>query len=148
MIDADQSRRIRRLSELARRVIRAAEWWAHHSAMPDAQIDAHLAPHSGHLLLALVLETRSVSSVLLGEVGIDSARARAALNAHTFHAETGINGVLDEAFAHADRLGNHYTGTEHLLLALTTDAAAAARLSTAEIDLAHLQARVERYLTR
>lgn len=142
MIDQDRSRRVRRLSELARRVIRAADTWAQHGASPDDTPTTQ----PGHVLLALLLETRSVSSALVIEAGIDLAQARSVL--YNGGTNAGIDGMLDDAFAHALRLGSHYVGTEHLLLALTTDSASNAVLSAAGVDIDRLRTRVEGYLTR
>lgn len=144
MIDHETARRLRRLSELARRVLRAAESWAGHSAPALPQ----RVPHSGHILLALVLETRSFSSGLLREAGVDLAHARAFIAAHPFQDEDSFLALIDSAFAHAARLGSHYTGTEHLLLALTTDADALACFLDAGIDVTRLRERVESVLAR
>lgn len=142
MIDDHPYRRSRRLSELARRVLRAAEMWAAHS-------ETHAAVQPAHLLLALLLETRSAASSLVRESGVELAHIHAALElAAAIEMQMGIEGALDAAFAHADRFGSHYVGSEHLLLALTTEANTAALLLEVGINLDDLRARVEVYLMR
>jgi ATP-dependent Clp protease ATP-binding subunit ClpA len=125
----------RRLSELARRVIRAAEMWAAHNGDDSAVQPAHL-------MLALVLETRSPAAALMRASGIDLTRVQIAL---AMDSAVGIDPALHEAYVHAERLGSHYIGSEHLLLALTTQSDAAAVLIEIGIDLDDLRTRVERY---
>ncbi len=128
----------RRLSELARRVLRAAEMWAAHNRDTTAVQPAHL-------LLALVLETRSPASALMRASGIDLAHIQIAL---AVHSAAGIAPALYEAHFHAERFGSHYIGSEHLLLALTTQPDAAALLREIGIDLDNLRSRVEDYIAR
>lgn len=128
----------RRLSELARRVIRAAEMWAAHNGD-----DSIIQP--AHLLLALVLETRSPASALMRASGVDLARVQIAL---AIESAVGIDPALHEAYFHAERLGSHYIGSEHLLLALTTQSEAAAILLEIGIDPNDLRSRVERHFAR
>ncbi|PJF25047.1 MAG: hypothetical protein CUN53_14760 [Phototrophicales bacterium] len=125
----------RRLSELARRVIRAAEMWAAHNGNNSVVQPAHL-------LLALVLETRSPAAALMKASGIDLARVQIAL---AIDSEIGIDPALHEAYFHAERLGSHYIGSEHLLLALTTQSDAAAVLIEIGIDPDDLRLRVEHH---
>jgi ATP-dependent Clp protease ATP-binding subunit ClpC len=129
----------RRLSELARRVIRAAEMWAAHGG-------GGAAVKPAHLLLALVLETRSPASALMRASGVSPAHVQIALAADS--SAVGIDLTLDEAYSHAARLGSHYIGSEHLLLALTTHPDAAALLIAIGVDLDDLRSRVEDYFAR
>lgn len=99
----------RRLSELARRVIYAAQ------ALASGDAGA------AHVLLALALERRSFSSALLLEHRLDVAGLSLALEQPNGAVPRGLDALLERAYAHAERLGNHYIGTEHLLLAISSD---------------------------
>jgi len=98
-----------------------------------------------HLLLALVLETRSPAAALMRASGIDLARVQIAL---AVDSAAGIDLALHEAYIHATRLGSHYIGSEHLLLALTTHPDAVTLLLEIGIDLDDLRSRVEHHFAR
>lgn len=103
------TRRSARLSELSRRVISAAEQMAagfHHPA-----------PGLGHLLLALLMETRSPVSTLLQDTGLDEIRLRNGLLERDPILLVDIEPILTKVLT----LGSHYTGTEHLLMTFILD---------------------------
>lgn len=142
VIDHDPTRRTRRLSELARRVLRAADLLA---LRPD---DDFSRPLPGHVLLALLLEGRSASALLARESGVDAALVQVALDEGAYlDGVLGVESVLEDAFTHAERLGSHYTGTEHLLLALTHNPSASALLLYAGVEPERLRLLVETHLT-
>jgi hypothetical protein len=126
----DHEHRPLRLSELARRVIYAAQTLA--------DVDEAGAVH---VLLALAQERRSVSAALLREARLDEALER-----WNGAAPRGLEALLEQAYAQAERLGNHYTGTEHLLLALSRDPAMAALLTDLGADADALYHKLERHL--
>jgi ATP-dependent Clp protease ATP-binding subunit ClpA len=106
-------RRNVRLSELSRRVINAAE-------QLSLSLD-HQMIGLGHLLLVLMRERRSLTSAILRDHALDEARIQQALDRQDATALVSIETVLVQSEEHAQNLGSHYTGTEHLLLAMLVD---------------------------
>jgi len=104
------AKRKARLSELSRRVLNAAEQMA-------VALD-HPAVGLGHLLLVLYLEQRSPTSKILRENGLNTNPLRAGLRQRDPGLMLGVEMLLVPAVEQAQSLGSHYTGTEHLLLAL------------------------------
>ncbi len=108
-----RARRDARLSELSRRVLNATQ------AM-SVTLD-HQTVGLGHLLLVLLLEKRSQTSSLLRECGLDETRLRQGLKQRDPTLLVSVESVLEQATEAAEMLGDHYTGTDHLLLMLTID---------------------------
>ncbi len=97
-----------------------------------AYLEAEKLKHSSigteHLLLGLLLEDGGIAGRVLRELGIDPERVRELVIRNSadlrmeapekleLSAET--QQVLEYAVEEARRLGNHYIGTEHLLLAI------------------------------
>jgi ATP-dependent Clp protease ATP-binding subunit ClpA len=106
-------RRSARLSELSRRVITAAEQEA--LARDDPTIGI------SHLLLVLIRERRSSIPSVLEKVALQAQRIDALLRDGDPDALHPIDTVMLKASDQARALGSHFTGTEHLLLALTTE---------------------------
>lgn len=102
-----------RLSELSRRVINAAEQLAFSLDHPGAGI--------GHLLLVMAQETRSPTSPLLLACGLDEALLRDGLAQGEALLLLSIDPVLGQVGELVQQTDSHYTGTEHLLLALVRD---------------------------
>lgn len=130
------ARRTARLSELSRRVIGSAEQIAIALDHPTVGI--------GHLLLALQLEERSPMAALLRASGLDEARLRVCLDKRDPLPLESVELVLAQAQDHADNMGSHYTGTEHLLLALALTHAGAELLRVCGADPAALVAELAR----
>ena len=104
-------------------------------ALQDAQEHARVAgfglPQSGHLLLALVQEPNSFSTLLLGRQGVTPQAVSAEVArlapsnqprmtpppTKSAWAESRAQ-MLDAGRREAQNLGDNYVGTEHLLLAL------------------------------
>lgn len=107
----DVLRQNARLSELSRRVINAAEQTA-------VALD-HPAIGLGHLLLALAQERRGVTATILAQSGLNAAQLRAELDAREDALLTSIEVAINQAIDQAGRLGSHYVGADHLLLAMT-----------------------------
>jgi ATP-dependent Clp protease ATP-binding subunit ClpC len=133
------ARRDARLSELARRVMAAAEQFAAH------QND--VLPGMGHLLLALYREQRSSTSYLLRASHLVEARLLRLLDDEAVIALTGFDEVLVQAVDYADRLGSHFVGTEHLLLALVLDPAGTELLEQVGAPVDDLRERVSHRLS-
>ena len=82
-----------------------------------------------HLLLGLIRESGGVAGRVLQELGIEEERVREILDELAADIETeekpetidlshGVQELLEMAIDEARRVGHHYIGTEHLLLAL------------------------------
>lgn len=100
-----------RLSELARRVLAAAE--------QNALALEHASPGIGHLVLALVQERRGVTSTLLQHSGLNTADLEAGIERREDLLLNSLEGVMQTATMEAAKLGSHYLGADHLLLAIT-----------------------------
>jgi ATP-dependent Clp protease ATP-binding subunit ClpA len=116
-VNLEITRRMARLSELSRRVLNAA-----------AQLADDRPVGLGDLLLVLAREQRSIVSRLLRANGLQHTSLAAAVAASRFDlhlstraSESALEDVIDHAVDLAGQLETHYTGTEHLLLALTLD---------------------------
>jgi ATP-dependent Clp protease ATP-binding subunit ClpA len=113
-------RRHARFSELSRRVLNAAD---------ELSISMdHQTIGIGHLMLALVSERRGQTTNLLLESGLDVGRVQRDLERQDAALLVSIEPLLNQALEISEQYSSHYTGTDHLLLALTTDAAAIALL--------------------
>jgi len=136
-LDLQMAKHMARLSELSRRVINAAEQLALSLEHPAVGI--------GHLLLELAQEARSPTCQLLRDSGLDTARLHDGLVAGDrvllVHIEPMFGYVLDLV----EKVGSHYTGTEHLLLALLADPAGRAALEIygAQVDILERRLRRE-----
>jgi ATP-dependent Clp protease ATP-binding subunit ClpA len=123
-----------RYSELVRRVVNAAE--------QHAQALGHATPGAGHLLAALLHERRGSARMLLTTCGVDVERLHADLSDGHADLLGGAQGALSGALELSTAAGSHYTGTEHLLLALVNLPACAARLTVYGADIDRLTAAV------
>jgi ATP-dependent Clp protease ATP-binding subunit ClpC len=124
-----------RLSELSRRVLNAAAQLALSLDHPNVGI--------GHLLLTMAQETRSPTSPLLLNCGLDESRLRD----HLAHGDAlllvSIDPTLSQLRELAEQVGSHYVGTEHLLLALMHDPAGQAALHTYGVRLEILERQLQ-----
>lgn len=135
------AKREARLSELAKRVVNAAEQLA---VMLD-----HPTVGLGHLLMVMLNERRSPVSKLLKSSGLDDALLKQSLSRKDTKLLFNVEMTLRLAFEQAERMGNHYTGTEHLLLVLTVEPAGVTILRQYGIKNPELvRARVEGMLKR
>lgn len=110
-----------RLSELSRRVMYAAEQLA--ISLGHSQVGI------GHLLLVMARERRSTTSPMLLACGLDETRLRDGLARGDGLLLVSIDRILNQVRDLVERVGSHYTGTEHLLLALVNDPAGQAALN-------------------
>jgi ATP-dependent Clp protease ATP-binding subunit ClpA len=121
-LSIEAAKRMARLSELTRRVLNAASQVAAQEKEQSAGVD--------HLLLVLAREGRSRASRILRECGLNETALQAALGQmppeNELTSEALLVDVIDHAVDRADQLGTHYTGTDHVLLAL-------ARIHTAPV---------------
>lgn len=132
-LSLEVAKRTARLSELSRRVLNAAAQLAAQEPGQNIRLE--------HLVLVLARETRSPVSRLLQDCGLQPA-ALVAPNplwrGPQMPFEFLVNEVIDHAVDRADQLGTHYTGTEHLMLALAENSYGAGLLRTAGVDLNRL----------
>ncbi|MFN8375503.1 MAG: Clp protease N-terminal domain-containing protein [Anaerolineae bacterium] len=129
------ARRAARLSELSRRVINAAE-------QLSVTLD-HPTVGLGHLLLVLLREKRSPISNLLFKSGLRQMRLRRGLKARDEVLLLSIEQSLTLAQETAESRGSHYTGTEHILLTLTTSAEGVDLLERYGADPEKIRQRIE-----
>jgi ATP-dependent Clp protease ATP-binding subunit ClpA len=131
-------RRSARLSELSRRVLNAAAKIADENRHGSAGLE--------HLLLVLAREHRSLATRMLLEAGINHEQLAEDLRAHQLDsvlAATALDEVLAQAMDQAEKLGTHYTGTDHLLLAMTLDDEAISLLEHYEVNVDYLRGRLQ-----
>ncbi len=139
-LDLQTAKRNARLTELSRRAITAAEQMA-------VSLD-HPTVGLGHLLLVMLQEERSPVAALLRGAGLDESALRGDLQTGGGDLLVSVEVVLDRALDHAEGVGSHYTGTEHLLLTLTTDETGRDLLRRYGIDADDLRGRVQSQLRR
>lgn len=128
------AKRRARLSELSRRVINAAEQTAVSMDHPTVGI--------GHLLLVLLLEKRSPTSPLLQRAGLEESRLSQGLARHDPLLLVSIEVILSKVLDEVERVGSHYTGTDHLLLTITSDSNGRAMLQAYSLDPDNLRQQV------
>jgi ATP-dependent Clp protease ATP-binding subunit ClpA len=107
----DTVRTNKRISELGRRVLNAAEQTAFSLEHPTVGI--------GHLLLALVKERRGVTSDILQRSGLDVFHLQIGLGKRDPLLLFSVESIINAAIEQADKLGSHYVGADHLLLTLS-----------------------------
>lgn len=127
-----------RLSELSRRVLNAAEQLAIRHDHPVIGI--------GHLMLALSNERRSVTSAYLQQSGLDHGQLQHDIERGNQRLFITMEAVLQEAINQADKMGNHYLGADHLLLALTNDTQAVALMHHYGVSVDKVRRLLEKYL--
>jgi len=132
-----QVRRNARLSELSRRVINAAE-------QLSIALD-HETVGLGHLLLVLMREHRSFVAGLL-QNAVTETQVQTLLDQGNPAALVSIEMMVSQSVECAQKLGNHYTGTEHLLLTLLTNNDGVNLLRQLEIEPEKLHTEVEEKL--
>ncbi|MBC8170295.1 MAG: hypothetical protein H7X77_01425 [Anaerolineae bacterium] len=106
-------RRNARFSELSRRVLNGAERLSISRDHPTIGI--------GHLLLALVTEQRGIATRALADSGLNQGYLRRDLEQGQPALLISIENLLNESIEISEQHSSHYTGTEHLLLALISD---------------------------
>jgi ATP-dependent Clp protease ATP-binding subunit ClpC len=143
-ISIEAAKRLARLSELSRRVLNAASQLAAQDHDQPAGLD--------HLLLVLAREQRSIVSRILRDCGLNEPALEAALGQmpveHDLTPSALLEDVIDQAVDRADQLGTHYTGTDHMLLALAKNPHGARLLQQHGVNLEHLLAAIYRDLLR
>jgi len=116
-----------RLSELSRRVLNAAEQLA-------IKLD-HPVISLGHLLVALSQERRGVTATFLKQSGLNTDALEAKMATRDRLVFISLERVLEEAINQAEKLGSHYLGADHILLAMTLDTEAIAMMSRFEVSV-------------
>ncbi len=142
-LSIEAAKRTARLSELSRRVLNAAEQLA--SVRTE-----HQPTRLDHLLLVLARERRSMSSRILRECGLNLPRLEEDMENQKdgILQEAVVEEVIDQAVDRADQLGTHYTGTDHILLALAQNPAGAQLLAEVGVNPARLIDALYQHLAR
>jgi ATP-dependent Clp protease ATP-binding subunit ClpA len=92
--------------------------------------------------LALTQERRSVAKNMLIESQCNIEQLQQIVPRvprHSIEAQTVIDQILDRAVDRAEAMGSHYTGTEHILLAMTMNPRSQHMLAEYGIDVGQLQ---------
>lgn len=134
----EQARLSARLSELARRVISAAEQYATASDHPTVGL--------GHLLIALLNERRGIVPQLIRGTPLTVTQLQHDLDMGDALLLARLDGALDQASELAKDYSNHYVGTEHLVLAMLLDPASQALLERYGVNRIKLKSAVEQQL--
>ncbi len=138
-IALERAQRAARLSELSRRVISRASLIAAETQQPEATLL--------HLVMALVQEKRSPAGQILRDCGLDEDQiAWDAVIGIVPSSPDDLETVLDDAVFAAERLGDHYTGTDHIVLVLGQNRHGARLLRRYGVDTDALQRRIRAIL--
>jgi ATP-dependent Clp protease ATP-binding subunit ClpA len=128
-------RRLARFSEIARRVLVGAEQLSVNLDHPTVGL--------GHLLVALLSEQRGKATRILREGGLDAGVLERDLrNTSSNLLLISVEAVLNEALELSEQQNQHYTGTEHLILALCQNSTSAQLLRAYGIQPEILRHRV------
>lgn len=131
-ISIDEARRMARFTEMARRILNGAEYEATSLGYRGVAIE--------QVLLVLCRDQRNVAGRVMRELGTNVDEWEALLS------RASDPSVLDEVFklavVIAIRMGDHYTGTDHLLLAIAEHARGAAILAEMGLEPEHVQYRL------
>jgi ATP-dependent Clp protease ATP-binding subunit ClpA len=137
-LSIEGAKRSAHLSELSRRALNAA-----------AQLATQCgddSPGLEHLMLVLARERRSPASRILHQYGLDQAALEAEIKQVGAETERNAEGLLEDVIDHAvdraDQLGMHYTGTDHILLALAENPHGATLLQKYDIEAQHIIAAI------
>ena len=110
-VSLEEARRMARFSEMARRILNGVEAEARRRGHPYVAIE--------HVLLVLLQDQRSVAGRVMRELGTAPALLNTLLDGAADL--TPLDEALSMAVALAIRMGDHYTGSGHLLLAIASD---------------------------
>jgi len=133
-IPLEEALKMARVSEMARRILNGAHTEARRFGHEEISVE--------HVLLALCHDQRNVAGRVMRELGVDVNLLRVLISSAP--ALTPLDEALKLATVLAIRLGDHYTGTDHLLLAMAHHTRAAAVLAAVGLD----PARIERVLRK
>jgi len=137
-IGLEKGLRLARLSELSRRVLSRAN-------MIADDYDQHPVDLM-HLLLALAQEKRSPGALTLPRCGLNQTALQDALRRPHLSTATHLEEVLDEAVFYAEQMGSHYTGTDHIIMALARHERGMWLLLKFRVDVERLQREVTQLL--
>jgi ATP-dependent Clp protease ATP-binding subunit ClpA len=137
-VGIDSFRRMTSFSELAHRIL--------NGAIEEAARAGHGTVGVEHLLLVLCRDRRNVAGRVLRELGVDVGVVESLVAQLTFPAS--LAPVFEVAVAEAAWLGDHYLGTDHLLLAICQDPAGGRLLHYLGSDAKAVQARLYDLMAR
>jgi ATP-dependent Clp protease ATP-binding subunit ClpA len=127
-----------RLSELSRRVLNAAEQRA-------VQLD-HPIVDLGHLLVALANERRGPTQGFLSQSGFNVPKLKNEMDVPARFSFVSLESVLEEAMNQAEKLGSHYLGADHILLALSINPQASEMLTRFDVSVEKLRRILQKHL--
>lgn len=139
-IGLERDKRLARLSELSRRVLVRAALIAEDCEQDEVDLM--------HLVLALADERRSPAGRILLRCGLEVERLRDASAQPRLFISEAMENVIDEAVRAAERLGNHYTGSDHLVLTLAHDRRGGRLLMQFGVNLLMLMEEMENLMRR
>jgi ATP-dependent Clp protease ATP-binding subunit ClpA len=99
-----------------------------------------------HLLLALAQEKRSPAALSLHRCGLNLTALQDALRRPHVSTAAHLEEVLDEAVFYAEQMGSHYTGTDHIIMALARHERGMWLLLKFRVDVERLQREVTHLL--
>ncbi|MBI2164915.1 MAG: ATP-dependent Clp protease ATP-binding subunit [Chloroflexi bacterium] len=147
------SRGFEKFSERARRVLSLAQ--------EEAQRFSHNYIGTEHVLLGLVRESEGVGARVLGNLGVDLAKVRSAVEFIIGKGDRPVSGenigltprakkVIELAVDEARRTNQHYIGTEHLLVGVLREGegVACGVLESLGVTLEKVRAEVQRILSQ
>jgi ATP-dependent Clp protease ATP-binding subunit ClpA len=123
-ISLDEARKMARVSEMARRILNGAQFEARRFGHKEVAIE--------HVLLVLCRDRRNVAGKVMRELGVNVNLLRVLISSASELSP--LDEVLRLATVLAIRLGDHYTGTGHILLAIAQHTRGAAVLAAAGLD--------------
>jgi ATP-dependent Clp protease ATP-binding subunit ClpA len=141
-MDLQFVKRSARLSELSRRVISAAEQMAADDSGASTQPSAGI----GHLLLVLLLESRSSMSSLLRESNLREDHLRDGLAERDPALMVSVESILNQALDPVESVGSShssYTSTDQILLTLALDPEGAGVLRAYGVNVNRLLRRLK-----
>jgi ATP-dependent Clp protease ATP-binding subunit ClpA len=137
-VGLEEARRMTNFSELALRVL--------NGAIEQAAQAGHATVGMEHLLLVLCQDSRNVAGRVLREMGVSVPVVQGLVHRVAYPSHLGP--VIEAAGVEASRLGDHYVGTEHLLLAVTRDSAGVEVLRHLGADSGQVQRRLRELTVR
>lgn len=138
-IGIERALRVARLSELSRRVISRANLLAEDMHQEQATLL--------HLVMALAQEARSPAGQLLHRCGLDEDQlAWDTVTSAVSSSPEEMEELLDDAVFAAERVGSHYTGTDHIVLALGQSRHGKRVLTRYGVDAKRLQSEIRALL--
>lgn len=134
------ARRNARLSEIGRRTLYATEQIA--VSLEQTQVGL------GHLLMALAQEKRGVTAEVLEQSNLNQDQLKRDLKNPIPQLKLSIEHVIFHAVEQAEKHGNHYVGSDHLLYAMTQLPQSSALMTTYNVRIDKVKRLLDKRLDR